>query len=214
MTDCPSCGAALKQGDWTCGRCGAPVAGATQGGSGGAGAPPGSYDYVPEYRPQPAPAAPAPSGASGAVRLVVIGAAVAVVAVVAVWFFVLRGGPSTSGEEFIGTWNATGSGIGSVLVTRPGDAFSVTLTGSQPEQTATVPAHIDGDELVITVDDFATMGGEGNAERFKDALRALAGDFSIVFSSVDATHLEMRIEGTSAAGQEADTTATLVKATP
>ncbi len=214
MTDCPSCGAALKQGDWTCGRCGAPVAGATQGGGGAAGAPPSSYEYAPEYRPQPTTAAPSSSGSSGAIRLVVIGALVAVVAVVAVWFFVLRGGPSTSGDEFLGTWSATGSGIGTVLVTRPGDAFSVTLTGSQPEQKATVPAHIDGDELVITIDDFATMAGEGNAERFKDALKALAGDFSIVFSSIDATHLEMRIEGTSASGQEADTTATLVKATP
>ena len=50
-----------------------------------------------------------------------------------------------------------------------------------------------------------------NAERFKDALKALAGDFRMVFTSVDATHLDLRIVGTSASGEEFDQTIPLVQ---
>ena len=49
----------------------------------------------------------------------------------------------------------------------------------------TVPAHLDGKDLVITLDDFSQMAGEANADQFKDALEALAGDFRMVFTSVD-----------------------------
>ncbi len=221
MTDCPSCGAALKEDDWTCGRCGAPVAGAglagapgTGGGAGGA--PPGSSgsssEWLPEYRPQPATAAAAPerSGSSGLLRLVIIVAVVAVVAIVAVWFFVLRG-PSTSGEEFLGTWTTTQQGITTAEIARSEDAFSLTLSGSQESQKVTVPARLDGADLVVTMDDFSQIAGESNAERFKEALKALAGDFRMVFSSVDATHLSLRIVGTSASGQDFDETIPLTK---
>ncbi len=218
MTDCPSCGAPLKSGDWTCGGCGAPVAGAGMAAAGGGAedVPYDPYGYAPGFEPQPAAAAaaPAPKGASGALRLVIILAVVAIIAIIAVWFFVIRGAATTNGDEFLGTWTTTTSGIGSVVVVRPADAFTVTLTGSQATQKVSVPAHIDGDELVITIDDFATIAGEANADRFKDTLKALAGDFKIVFASLDPTHLQMRIEGSTNAGQEADNTATLTKATP
>ena len=42
------------------------------------------------------------TGASSLLRLVVILAVVAIIAIVAAWFFFLRG-PSTTGEEFLGT---------------------------------------------------------------------------------------------------------------
>jgi len=203
MATCASCGKETRDDDWTCGHCGAPV---TRAGA-AAYTPPTVYGA-------PAPPPAAKSGLSRTTRTIIVVAAVAVVAIIAVWFFVVRGGATTSGDEFLGTWKATGSGIGSVVVARPGDDFKVTLAGEQPAQKVTVPAHIDGDELVITVDDFATMAGEANADRFKDTLKALAGDFRIVFSSVDPTRLQMRIEGTDNAGEETKNTATLIKATP
>ena len=224
MTDCPSCGAALKDGDWTCGSCGAPVAGAgmaaapggAQGG-GGAGAPPdpaATSGWLPEYQPRPATpgAAAAKPGSSGLLRMVVILAVVAIIAIVAVWFFFLRG-PGTTGEEFLGTWTAdTQQGIATVVVSHGGDdAFSVTISGSKEADKVTVPARLDGADLVITMDDFSQIAGEANAERFRDALEALAGDFRMVFTSVDATHLDLRIVGTSASGQDFDQAIPLVK---
>ena len=74
-----------------------------------------------------------------------------------------------------------------------------------------MPAHLDGTDLVITMDDFSQMAGEGNAERFKATLKALAGDFKMVFGSVDATHLDLRIVGTSPSGQDFDQTIPLTK---
>ena len=220
MTDCPSCGGPIKAGDWTCGNCGAPVAGAGgapvgAGGAQGGGhsAPSDPSPYLPEYQTQAAGAgAPAPAASSGALRLVIIFAVVALIAIVAVWFFVIRG-PKTNGDEFLGTWTGAGS-ITSVVVARPDDAFKVTLTGGQTSQQVTIPAHIDGTELVITIDDFATLAGEANADAFKDTLKALAGDFRLIFRSVDATHIQLRVEGTNTSGQSGDTTITLVKATP
>jgi hypothetical protein len=216
MAKCPNCDAPLKDGDWTCGACGAPVTGAGTGaasgstdhhaayggsassGVGGYGAPPSQEDYLPEYRTQPGTAATgtAKAGASGTLRAVVIVAAIAIVAVIAVWFFVLRG-PTTTGDEFVGTWTGTTQGgIATATIAKKDDAFAVTLSGSQQSQQVTVPAHLDGAELVITLDDFSQMAGEANADRLKDALKALAGDFRMVFSSVDATDISLRIVGT------------------
>jgi hypothetical protein len=228
MAKCPSCDAPLKGGDWTCGACGAPVSGggvaatadhhAAYGGSGastsgGYGAPPSQEEYLPEYRTQPAAAkAPAKSGASGMLRLVVAVAVVAIIAVVAVWFFALRG-PTTTGDEFLGTWTGTTKGgIATTTVVKKEDAFAVTLSGSRQGQQVTVPAHLDGKELVITLDDFSQMAGEANADRLKDALKALAGDFRMVFASVSPTNLSLRIVGTSPSGQDYDQTFPLAKA--
>jgi hypothetical protein len=225
MPDCPGCGAPLKDGDWTCGRCGAPVAGAGMAaspGSAGEGngstvappAPGAASGWLPEYQPRPAAAAPAQSGSSGLLRLVVIIAIVAIVAILAVWFFLLRG-PSTTGDEFLGTWTAsTQQGIATAVVSRDGDAFTVTISGSKEAEKITVPAHLDGADLVITMDDFSQIAGEDDAERFRDALEALAGDFRMVFASVDATHLDLRIVGTSPSGQEFDQTIPLARASP
>lgn len=220
MAACPSCNAPLKDGDWTCGSCGAPAAGAAVPAAAagpGYGAPPaygGSGEWGPEYQPRPpSAAAPASAGASGLLKLVVVGGAVAIVAVILVWFFVLRG-PATSGEEFLGNWTAsTQRGIASVVVAQGEEAFSVTMSGNDQEQTVTVPAHVDGKELIITMDDFSQMAGAGNAEAFKATLKALAGDFTMRFSSVDATHLDLRIVGESPTGQDFDETIPLSRET-
>jgi hypothetical protein len=136
---------------------------------------------------------------------------IAIVAVILVWFFLLRG-PATTGDEFVGTWTAaTEQGIATVVVEQGADAFSVTLTGNDASQKVTVPAHLDGEDLVITVDDFSQIAGAENAEAFKAALAALAGDFKLVFSSVDATHLDLRIVGSSPDGQDFDETIQLTK---
>lgn len=222
MADCPSCGAPLKDGDWTCGKCGAPVAGAgiapaSGTGGGGAGAPLDPYGpspgWAPEHQPRPTAAAGAPtrSGPSAMLRLVLVIAVVAIVAIVAVWFFVLRG-PSTTGEEFLGTWKATTEqGISAAEIARAEDAFSITLSGSRGDQDITVSAHLDGADLVVTMDDFSQIAGEENAVAFKDALKAVAGEFRLVFSSLDATHLDLRIVGTSASGEDFEEAIRLVK---
>jgi hypothetical protein len=142
---------------------------------------------------------------------VVVAGLVAVVAIVLVWFFALRG-PSTTGEEFLGGWTATTEqGITTIRVTGEGDGFSVAMTGNSPAQTITVPAHLDGEDLVITMDDFSQMAGEENAKVFKATLQALAGDFRMIFSSVDSTHLDLRIVGTAPGGEDYDETIPLAK---
>ena len=75
----------------------------------------------------------------------------------------------------------------------------------------TVPAHLDGKDLVITLDDFSQMAGEASADQLKDALKALAGDFRMVFSSVDAGNVSLRIVGTSPSGQDYDQTFPMAK---
>ena len=216
MTKCPSCGAEIKDGDWTCGGCGAPVAGAGMApaaGEYGGGAPAeqygGAFTASGQYGGAAAPAAAA--APSGLLKTVLVIAVVAVVAVVLVWFFLLRG-PATTGEEFVGTWTATTEqGIATIGVAKEADAFTVTLTGNDARQKVTVPAHLDGEELLITVDDFSQMAGEENADAFKALLVALAADFKLIFSSVDATHLDLRIVGTAADGQDFDQTTALSK---
>ena len=225
MATCPSCKAPLKDGDWTCGACGAPVAGAglaaapgagdyheTYGG--GAGAP-AAYGSGPAWDAGPpaatAAAAPASAGSSGLLKLVLVIGLIAILAIVLVWFFVLRG-PTTTGDEFVGTWTAaTQTGIATAVIAKTDDAFTVTLSGSQQGQKVTVPAHLDGEDLVITLDDFSQMGGEASAGQLKDALKALAGDFRMIFSSVDADNLSLQIMGTSPSGQDYDQTFPLAK---
>ncbi len=233
MPECPSCNAPLKDGDWTCGQCGAPVAGAgmpaapgvgqyapettayTAAGAPAYGAPPaygGPGEWGPEHQPRPATAAAAPAVASsGLLKLVLAVSIIAILAIVLVWFFVLRGSAAT-GEEFLGAWTAaTQQGIATIDVAQTDDAFSVTITGNDESQKITVPAHLDGTDLVITMDDFSQIAGEGNAEAFKATLQALAGDFKMVFSSVDATHLDLHIVGEATSGEAFDQTVPLTK---
>ena len=193
----------------------APDAGDYHATYGGAGAPPDAYEAPAAWGAgQPAggaAAAPASASSSGLLKPVLIIGVVAVLGIVLVWFFVLRGS-ATSGEEFLGTWTATTQkGIATAVIAKKDDAFSVTLSGNDASQKVSVPAHLDGAELIITMDDFSQMAGEGNAEQFKATLKALAGDFRLVFSSLDATHLSLRIVGTSTSGQDFDESIPLVK---
>ena len=221
MAECATCNAPLKDGDWTCGTCGAPageVTASTAGGVPAYGAPAaygGPGEWGPEYQPRPASeAAPASAGTSGTLKLVLVVGAVAIVAVVLVWFFVLRG-PTTTGEEFLGSWTAsTQQGIATVVVAQEEGAFSVTMSGNDQNQKVTVPAHLDGTDLVITMDDFSQMAGAQNAEAFEATLKALAGDFTLRFSSVDTTRLDLRIVGESPSGQDFDETIPLSRDTP
>jgi hypothetical protein len=210
MATCPSCGKEIKQGDWVCGYCGAPVAGVGEGG----GAPQGvqdPYGYAPGFEPQPAAAAavPAPTGAQGMSRTlltVLVLAGVAVVAVVAVWFFVLRGNSS----PFDGTWNANGSTTGAITISGSGDDFKLRFAStdaSGEKKTAVVPAHLDGADLVVTVDDFIKAGGDQErAAQLKAAFETLIKDFRLVFTLQDATHLKFTVEGTLANGQSPNPT--------
>ena len=143
MAECPSCNAPLKDGDWTCGACGAPVAGAgmargsrrrrlrrdataytARGRAGLRSAAglrrPGRVGAGASAAARGRGRAPARAGSSGLLKLVLVVGVVAVLAIILVWFFVLRG-PTTTGEEFLGAWTATTQqGIATITVTPDG----------------------------------------------------------------------------------------------
>lgn len=208
MATCPSCGKEIKEGDWVCGRCGAPVAGATGGGPAPQGAQ-DPYGYAPGFEPQPAAAGAAAAGRQGMSRtlLTVLAlAGVALVAVVAVWFFVLRGNSS----PFDGTWNANGSTTGAITISGSGGDFKLKFTGNDASgntKSTVVPAQMDGADLVVTVDDFVKASGDQErAARLKAAFELLIKDFRLVFTLQDATHLKFTVEGTLANGQSPNPT--------
>ena len=192
VASCSRCGAPLRAESFAC-----PVCGLS------AGAAPTAATEA---------AAQAAAARRRRLRLVIV-AAVAVVAVVAVWFFLLRG-PTTTGDEFLGTWKSASMGsIGSATVSRSGEAFSVLLAATQSGQTATVPAHLDGKELVITPGDFSSSG-DAKAKRLGLALRLYAGDFRIALASVDPTHVLLKLTGTSPGGNSVNERNLLEKAGP
>ena len=192
VASCSRCGAPLRADSFAC-----PVCGLS------AGAAPTAATEA---------AAQAAAARRRRLRLVIV-AAVAVVAVVAVWFFLLRG-PATTGDEFLGTWKSASMGsIGSATVSRSGEAFSVLLAATQSGQTATVPAHLDGKELVITPGDFSSSV-DAKAKRLGLALRLYAGDFRIALASVDPTHVLLKLTGTSPGGNSVNERNLLEKAGP
>ena len=224
MASCASCGKEIRDDDWTCGQCGAPLARA--GAAAGSGA--GLSGYAPSYEPAaaygtpasygaPAAAAAANRGLSRTTLTVIIVAAVAVVAILAVWFLFVRGTGGTS--PFLGTWNEPNGGTGAVAIKLRSGDFTVTMTGKDAagtEKTYTIPAHPDGSSLVITVDDFIkASGNEEQAAQAKAVFETMIKDFRLVFTLNDPTHLEMKVEGApvggSAAAQPSTNSIVLVK---
>ena len=227
MTTCASCGKEMRDDDWTCGSCGAPAAGAAA----PAGASSSGYGsgYGSGYEPQPdqyvapmaygAPLAPtaAKGGMSRSTLMIIVVAALAIVAIVAVWFVFVRGTGGTS--PFLGTWNEPKGADASVTVKLRSGEFTVTMVGkdaSGTEKKYTIPAHLVGANLEITVDDFVkATDNEEQAAQAKAVFESLIKDFRIVFTVKDPTHLEMGVEGTpvagSAAGQASVSSVVLVK---
>ena len=191
MTDCPRCHAPLKPDAFACGVCGLTL-GASPAGAGEAGR----------------------AGVSRRTRWLAIGGAlVVVVAILVVWQVAVRG-PATTGDEFVGAWRAQSmQSIGSASVSHWGDAFQVLLTSGQSGEQARVTAHLDGDRLVITPDDFGTLG-DANAGKLKLLLALAAGDFRIEISSVDQDRRLLHLYGTSPAGQNVDERTLLEMVTP
>jgi len=193
VASCSRCGAPLRADSFAC-----PVCGLSAGVA-------------------PTAAAEAAAQATAArrrrLRRVIVIAAAAVVAAIAIWFFLLHG-PATTGDEFLGAWKSASMGsIGSATVSRSGDAFSVLLAATQSGQTATVPAHLDGKELVITPGDFSSSV-DAKAKRLGLALRLYAGDFRIALASVDPTHVLLKLTGTSPGGNSVNERNLLEKAGP
>jgi hypothetical protein len=222
MATCDRCGKEMRDDDWTCGNCGAPVANAgasTCAGGGATGSAP-SYSspaaYVAPFDSYGAAAA-AKSGLSRTTLTVILVAAVALVAVIAVWFFVVRGTGGTS--PFLGTWNESAGGAGTVKITMKSGGFAVTMTGKDAtgaEKAYTIPAHLAGGGLEVTVDDFVNASGnEEQAAQAKAVFEAIIRDFRLVFTLRDPTHLEMSVAGTpvggSMAGQASSSSTVLVK---
>jgi hypothetical protein len=190
MASCPRCHAPLKPGAFTCGVCGLTV-----------GAAPGGA------------AAAKRSGPDPRVRWALVGGGIVVVAAALIWFFVLRG-PTTSGDEFLGTWRSQSmQSIGSATVTRAGDAFDVLLASGQTGQQARVQAHLDGNRLVMTPGDFSASG-DPNARRLELLLKLTAGDFRIELSSAGPTRLILHLTGASPTGQDVSERTVLEKTTP
>ena len=164
-------------------------------------------------RPGDAAAAAAAAARRRRLWLVIAGGGLVVVAAVLVWFFLLRG-PTTSGDEFLGTWRSASMGsIGSATIARDGDAFSVLLSSPRTSQTATVAAHLDGDRLVITPGDFSASG-DPDARKLELMLKLYAGDFRIELSSVDPGRLLLHLSGVSPAGQSVEERTPLEKVQP
>lgn len=64
-------------------------------------------------------------------------------------------------------------------------------------QTFTVRAHLDGDDLVITAEDFAVAAGDvADAQRVCNAFAAYVKDFRLVFAPQGQAHLRLTVEGT------------------
>ena len=223
MATCGTCGKGIRDDDWTCGACGAPV---TRGGaSAGAGA--SSSGYAPSYGPPADYGAPAAYGAptaapaakgglSRTTLTIIILAAVAVVAIIAVWFFFVRGTGGSS--PFLGTWNEPNGGTASIVIKKHSGDFEVTMSGKDTagaQKTYTIPAHLDGSSLAITVDDFLkASGNEEQAAQAKLVFESMIKDFRLVFTLQDPTHLEMKVEGTVVGGapaQSAKSSIVLVK---
>lgn len=208
MATCASCGKEIRDNDWTCGACGAPVTRtgaaadpyASPSGSGSGYEPAAAYGTPAGYGAPSAPAA-ARGGLSRTTLIVIIAAAVALVAIIAVWFFFLRGGSSA----FDGSWNASSSSMGAIAISGSGDDFKVKITGtdvSGATKSYTVPAQRDGLDLVITVDDFVKASGNAEqANQAKALFESIIKDFRLVFTLQDPTHLTMTVEGTLANGQ-------------
>jgi hypothetical protein len=224
MASCASCGKEIRDDDWTCGQCGAPLARA--GAAAGSGA--GLSGYAPSYEPAaaygtpasygaPAAAAAANRGLSRTTLTVIIVAAVAVVAIIAVWFLFVRGTGGTS--PFLGTWNEPAGGNSSVVIKKKSGDFKVTMSGTDAagtQKTYTIPAHLVGASLEITIDDFVgATGNEDQAAQAKAVFESLIRDFRLVFALKDPTHLEMKVEGTpvggSVAAQASGSSVVLVK---
>lgn len=133
-------------------------------------------------------------------RPIVLAAALAaaLVLIVLTWFLVVR----DPGNPFKGTWAApAGAPIsGRVVASGPGRHIEVTFAGhdaSGAAQAFTVRAHKDGDELVVTAEDFADAAGDvADAQRVRDTFAAFVKDFRLVFARQDPTHLRMTVEGT------------------
>ena len=192
MASCSRCGAPLRADAFACPVCGLSV---------------GAASAAAEA------AAQAAASRRRRLRLIALVAAVAVVAAVAAWFFLLRS-PTTSGDEFLGTWRSSSMGsIGSATIARDGDAFSVLLSSPRTAQTATVAAHVDGDRLVITPDDFSASG-DPSAKKLELLLKLYAGDFRIELSSVDPTRLLLHLSGVSPAGRSVEERTPLEKVQP
>jgi hypothetical protein len=215
MAICGSCGKEMQDNNWTCGSCGAPVLGtsAVAGANTSFGGSATSYETPPaayggaEAHGAPAvygaPAAPAArSGLSRAAIIVILAAVLAVVAIIAVWFFVVRGTGGTS--PFLGTWNEPGNGTATIEITLKSGDFKVTMTGKDAagaEKSYTIPAHLEGSDLVITVDDFVkATGNEEKAAQAKAIFETLIKDFRLVFTLNDPAHLNMEVEGTPVGG--------------
>lgn len=217
MATCESCGKEIKDGDWNCGYCGAPVAKTSATATGAAAYAPPADAYAPSadaYAPAPYPSAGGYQPASAAVAVpsrgmsrglvvALVVAAVAVLAIVAVWFFFVRGG----GSPFDGTWNAgSTAGAAQIVITGSGDGMKIEFTGTDASgqtKKSTVPAHMDGADLVVTVDDFIkATGNKDQATQLKAAFEAIIKDFRLVFALQDSTHLKMTVEGTLASGAQ------------
>ena len=212
MATCASCGKEIRDDDWTCGNCGAPVTGT--GAPVGSGA--GPSGYAPSYEPPAdygapvaygAPATPPATrgGLSRTTLTIIIVAALAVVAIIVVWFFFVRGTGGTS--PFLGTWQDTARQDTSVVIKKRSGEFKVTLSAKDAagtQKSYTIPAHLDGSNLVITVDDFLkATDNEEQAAQAKAMFETLIMDFRLVFTLNDPTHLKMAVEGTAVGGSVA-----------
>lgn len=149
-------------------------------------------------RVRPARAAGKPRRRPRVPRAALLVAGAAVLALVLVWFVFVR----DPGNPFAGTWAAPPDALigGTVVISGPGRRIEAAFSGNDTSgtaQTFTVRAHRDGDDLVVTAEDFADAAGDAaTAQRVRNTIATIVKDFRLVFSRRDTTHLTMTVEGT------------------
>ncbi len=188
MANCPSCGADLRDGDWTCRSCGAPAGRAASDPAGGYEEPvrDASYYNAPTTYGTAAPTIqPLRSGSvGGSWKLVwLIIAAVAVVAVAGVWFFFLRSSPS----EFAGSWKGTlpASGTqqqGTIKIEKSGGGYLISFVDAAGKSLGPFSGAVKSGNLETRYDYVGADSAQRATSAFiKGFAAAMVDDFRIVF---------------------------------
>ena len=171
MTTCAGCGEQIRDDDWACGSCGAPVA---------KGAPPADpYGYGDTSYAAPAPTA-ARGGLSSTTLTVLVVAIVAVAVIIGVWFFVLR---DSGGTQFIGTWTATDGTTDGLVIAKSEGEFQISILGADQQRVGPLKGELHGDELEIKLESANDDEAEAAAVAVVKAMfEALVEDFELLLT--------------------------------
>jgi hypothetical protein len=174
MANCAECGEPLKEGAWTCGKCGAPIA-STQPKPRDESVGFSAYYKGPDETPPPELKATgsAQAAKSGLSRgsWMIVGVGMAIVLAIFVWFFFLRSGDASA---YVGTWMPTDGSTGSLVIAKSGSGVTVTMTDEKGQKVGPLKAQMNGGNLEF---DFTPAGGSAQDKAAIEVMKALLGAF-------------------------------------